>query len=52
MLNDFNFNVIFAYLVFCEIERYNLVSLAVNQTQQVASDDEMQYIVLPDDLAS
>ena len=52
MLNDFKYNVILAYLVFCEIERYNLVSLALKQTQLTASGDEVQHIVLPDDLAS
>ena len=52
LLNDFKYNVIFAYLVFCEIERYNLVSLALEQTQHVTSDDGLQYTVLPDDLAS
>lgn len=51
MLNDFKYNVIIAYLVFCEIERYNLVGLALKQTQHVTSDDVLQYVILPDNLA-
>jgi V/A-type H+-transporting ATPase subunit C len=52
MLNDFKYNVIFSYLVFCEIEKYNLLGLALELTQHVARDDGLQYIVLPADMGS
>ena len=52
LLNDFKYNVILSYLVFCEIERYNLVGLALRHTQNIASNDMLQYVVLPEDLAS
>lgn len=45
--NDFGFNVIMAYLVFCEIEKDDLVGIAWGKAQGVPSEDILRYLVAP-----
>lgn len=46
-VNDFGFNVIMAYLVFCEIEKDDLVGIAWGKAQGVPSEDILRYLVVP-----
>ncbi len=45
--NDFGFNVIMAYLVFCEIEKDDLVGIGWGKAQGVPSEDIIKYLVIP-----
>jgi len=44
-MNDFGFNVIMAYLVFCEMEKDDLVGIAWGKTQGIPSEDILNYLV-------
>ena len=46
-VNDFGFNVIMAYLVFCEIEKNDLVGIAWGKAQGIPSEDILKYLVVP-----
>jgi len=45
LANDFGFNVIMAYLVFCEMEKDDLVGIAWGKAQGVPSEDILKYLV-------
>jgi len=45
--NDFGFNVIMAYLVFCEIEKDDLVGIGWGKAQGVPLEDILKYLVIP-----
>lgn len=46
-VNDFGFNAIMAYLVFCEIEKDDLVGIGWGKAQGVPSEDILKYLVIP-----
>jgi len=46
-VNDFGYNVIMAYLVFCEIEKDDLVGIAWGKAQGIPSEDILKYLVVP-----
>jgi len=46
-MNDFGFNVIIAYLVFCEIEKDDLVGMSWSKAQGISSENILKYLVLP-----
>jgi V/A-type H+-transporting ATPase subunit C len=46
-VNDYGFNVILAYLVFCEIEKDDLVGIAWGKTQGIPAEDILKYLVIP-----
>jgi len=46
-VNDFGFNVTMAYLVFCEIEKDDLVGIAWGKAQGIPSEDILKYLVVP-----
>ena len=48
LVNDFGFNVLMAYILFCEIEKDNLVGIAWGKTQKIAVDELLKYLVLPE----
>jgi len=43
--NDFGFNVIMAYLVFCEMEKDDLVGIAWGKTQGIPPENILNYLV-------
>jgi vacuolar-type H+-ATPase subunit C/Vma6 len=45
--NDYGFNAIMAYLVFCEVEKDDLVGIAWGKAQGVPSEDILKYLVIP-----
>jgi V/A-type H+-transporting ATPase subunit C len=45
--NDYGFNVIMAYLVFCEVEKDDLVGIGWGKAQGVPSEDILKYLVIP-----
>jgi len=45
--NDFSFNVVMAYLIFSEIEKDDLVSISWGNTQKIAKEDILKYLVIP-----
>jgi V/A-type H+-transporting ATPase subunit C len=47
MANDFGFNAVMAYLVFSEIEKYDLVGIAWGKAQGVPPEDILKYLVIP-----
>lgn len=46
LTNDFGFNVIMAYLVFCEIEKDDLVGLSWGKAQRIPSENMLKYLVI------
>lgn len=46
-INDFGFNVIMAYLVFCEIEKDDLVGMSWSKAQGISSENILKYLVIP-----
>jgi vacuolar-type H+-ATPase subunit C/Vma6 len=45
--NDYGFNAIMAYLVFCEVEKDDLVGISWGKAQGVPSEDILKYLVIP-----
>jgi V/A-type H+-transporting ATPase subunit C len=45
--NDYGFNVIMAYLVFCEVEKDDLVGIGWGKAQGVPPEDMLKYLVIP-----
>ena len=45
--NDFGFNVVMAYLIFCEMEKDDLVGISWGKTQGIAKKDILKYLVIP-----
>ncbi|MCX6642269.1 MAG: hypothetical protein NTV15_02635, partial [Candidatus Bathyarchaeota archaeon] len=45
--NDFGFNPILAYLVYSEIEKNDLVSIAWAKEQNVPTGQLLKYLVVP-----
>jgi vacuolar-type H+-ATPase subunit C/Vma6 len=46
-VNDFGFNPIMAFLIYCEIEKNNLTSIAWAKEQNIPIDQFFKYLVLP-----
>jgi V/A-type H+-transporting ATPase subunit C len=46
-VNDYGFNVIMAYLVFCEIEKDDLVGISWGKVHGIPSEDILKYLVIP-----
>ncbi|MBS7620274.1 V-type ATPase subunit, partial [Candidatus Bathyarchaeota archaeon] len=46
-MNDFGFNVIMAYLVFCEIEKDDLVGMSWSKAQGISPENILKYLVIP-----
>ena len=47
LINDFGFNVIMAYIIFCEIEKDNLVGIAWGKAQNIPVDEILKYMIIP-----
>ena len=45
--NDYGFNALMAYLVFCEVEKDDLVGISWGKAQGVPSEDILKYLVIP-----
>ncbi len=47
LMNDFGYNVILSYVVFCEIEKDNLIGIAWGKAQGLPAEEILQYLVIP-----
>lgn len=45
--DEFGFNMIFAYLIYCELEKDNLVGLVWGKAQELSSEELLKYVVIP-----
>lgn len=46
-VNDFGFNTIMAYLVFCEIEKDDLAAIAWGKAQGIPSEELLEHLIIP-----
>lgn len=47
LINDFGHNVIFAYVIFSEIEKDNLIGIAWGKSQALSAEEILKYVVIP-----